>query len=118
LLLAVSQVAFGTLVQLMLEGDEAEFTRVMMFNQVSRAVPTTLCHRHNCNAYWFALIVLSYGARWCARIYMMLLVAGSMLLHLKYPISSHKVCVCVWKLLNIIHVWLLRAGCGPSYMPG
>jgi hypothetical protein len=29
------QVAFGTLVQLMLEGDEAEFNRVLTFNKVS-----------------------------------------------------------------------------------
>jgi hypothetical protein len=28
------QVAFGTLVQLMLEGDEAEFSRVLVFNMV------------------------------------------------------------------------------------
>jgi glycerol dehydrogenase-like iron-containing ADH family enzyme len=28
------QVAFGTLVQLMLEGDEAEFKRVLAFNKV------------------------------------------------------------------------------------
>lgn len=33
-LLLLLQVAFGTLVQLMLEGDDAEFDRVLRFNQV------------------------------------------------------------------------------------